>query len=209
VIRPPDREDLGTFAWRVIRLLDECELEYAICGSIAAMEYGEPRLSIDVDLMLLAEPRHLTRFVRSVEEWGVYVTPLEVIAEQAPAGGKPFNIIDGSSGSKLDIYPVTKHGLAGSAMGPRRHRVWDLESGDVAWFLAPEDVILFKLEFYRIGGEVSQKHPADIAKILEVMAAQLEVAYIERWAARIGVLDLWRRLWQLHRSGLQSDPPAR
>jgi hypothetical protein len=56
---------------------------------------------------------------------------------------------------------------------------------------------------------VSQKHPADIAKILEVMAAQLEVAYIERWAARIGVLDLWRRLWQLHRSGLQSDPPAR
>lgn len=54
MIRPPEPEDLRAFTRRVIHLLDGCEIPYAICASFAAMEYSEPRLSIDVDLMLMA-----------------------------------------------------------------------------------------------------------------------------------------------------------
>jgi hypothetical protein len=60
-------------------------------------------------------------------------------------------------------------------------------------------VILFKLRHYRQGGEVAQKHPADIAKMLEVMADDLDADNIERWAEAIAVLDLWRALWRLSR----------
>ena len=84
-------------------------------------------------------------------------------------------------------------------MQRRRERVWEVASGETAWFLAPEDVILFKLQFYRKGGEVSQKHPIDIAKMLVVVGSELDVDYIERWAADLGLLDLWRRLWLNHR----------
>ncbi len=195
MIRPPEPEDLKTFAGRIVRLLDAGGIPYAICGSIAAMEYSEPRLSIDVDLMVLAEPAQLAPFVEAVGQWGVYVTPMEVIVEQLIPHGKPLNIIDGFTGAKADIYPVTESGLAGSAMRRRRERVWDLQRGDAAWFLAPEDVILFKLSYYRQGGEVSNKHPADIVKMLRVIAPDLDVAYIERWAVELGLLDLWRRLW--------------
>jgi hypothetical protein len=47
MIRPPDPEDLKAFATRVVGLLESTGIPYAVCGSLAAMEYSEPRLSID------------------------------------------------------------------------------------------------------------------------------------------------------------------
>jgi hypothetical protein len=195
--RPPEPEDLETFARHIVGLLEEQRLAYAIGGSLAAMEYSEPRLSIDVDIMVLAEPEALAQFVDSVASWGVYVTPLEVILEDIMPSGMPFNIIDGASGSKADVYPVSAEGLAGSAMQRRQRRVWDRASGDAVWFLAPEDVILYKLRHYRAGGEVARKHPEDIARILQVMSSDLDTEYIERWAGELEVLDLWRALARL------------
>jgi hypothetical protein len=75
MIRPPEPGDLKEFAKRIVSLFETLEMPYAICGSLAAMEYGEPRLSIDVDFMLLTQPAHLAQFVRTVEQWGFYATP--------------------------------------------------------------------------------------------------------------------------------------
>ena len=194
MIRPPEPEDLKAFSERIFRLFEDLEITYAICGSFAAMEYSEPRLSIDVDMMVITKPAKLVAFVTAVEAWGVYVPPVEVLVEQIIPQGQPFNVIDGASGSKVDIYPATNSGLHQSAMRRRRDRTWDIHTGQTAWFLAPEDVILFKLEFYQRGGEVSQKHPADIAKILKVSAEDMDFDYLEDWAGRIGVLDLWHRV---------------
>ncbi len=196
MIRPPDPQDLRAFAERVVRLLDDHDIGYALCGSFAAMEYSEPRLSIDVDLMILARPAQVGEIVAAFERWGVYVTPIEVIVAELMPRGKPFNVIDGSSGAKADIYPVGATGLAGSAMQRRRQMVWDIDSGQTAWFLAPEDVILFKLMYYRVGGEIAQKHPTDIAKMLAVIGAEIDAEYLFLGAAWIGVLYLWRQLWR-------------
>jgi hypothetical protein len=197
MIVPPEPGDLKAFAQRIVRLLEVAPVRYAICGSLAVMEYSEPRLSLDVDIMVVADAAQLGRFVVAVGECGWYVTPMDVILEQLLPRGRPFNVIDGESGSKADIYPVPDAGLHGSALHRRRERVWDVASGETAWFLSPEDVILFKLDFYRQGGEVSQKHPADIAKMIAVMGGDLDTAYVERWATDLQVLDLWRRLWRL------------
>lgn len=196
-MRPPEPEDLEAFSRHVVALLDEQGIAYAIGGSLAAMEYSEPRLSIDVDLMVVVEPEQVAGLVVSVERWGVYVTPLDVILSVMLPRGRPFHVIDGASGSKADIYPIRETGITGSAMKRRRERVWDHKTGATAWFLAPEDVILLKLRHYRAGGEVARKHPEDIAKILEVMAPDLDIAYIERWSRELGVDDLWQVLWRL------------
>lgn len=82
MIRPPDPEDPKTFATRVIGLLETTGIPYAVCGSLAAMEYSEPRLSIDVDLMVTAGTAQLASVVAAVEEWGLYITPLQVVVEQ-------------------------------------------------------------------------------------------------------------------------------
>lgn len=193
-MRPPEPEDLRAFAQRVLELLEEQGIDYAIGGSMAAMEYGEPRLSIDVDVMVWADHVSLPRFIRTVESWEVSVTPWEIVRSEMLPLERPFNIIDGSSGSKIDLYPADQAGLSGSAIRRRRQRVWDLASGDRVWFLAPEDVILYKLEHYRAGGEVARKHPEDITRILRVSGQQLDVDYLDRWSRELGVDDLWRSL---------------
>jgi hypothetical protein len=82
-------------------------------------------------------------------------------------------------------------------MARRRRLVWDRDTGRgaEAWFLSPEDVILYKLSYYRQGGEVAQKHPTDIANMLDLIGSQLDLAYLVQWAAGIGVADLWQALW--------------
>ena len=109
----------------------------------------------------------------------------------------PFNIIDGTIGTKADLYIVKNTGLDALAMARRRRLIWDrnVERGAEAWFLSPEDVILYKLSYYRQGGEVAQKHPTDIANMLNLIGSQLDLAYLAQWAAEIGVADLWQALW--------------
>ncbi len=194
MIRPPEPGDLQAFARAVIALLDVLDIPYAIGGSVAAMEYGEPRLTLDIDLMVDAGRPQLAALVEAIERWDLYITPLEVILESDVPYGKPFNIIDGGTGSRADCYVVRRTGLDPVAMGRRQNRMWDLASGSHAWFLAPEDVILFKLVYYRDGGLVARKHPIDIAKIIAITGADLDTDYLEQWAARLEVLDLWQAL---------------
>ena len=185
---PISPDDQRAFNLRLFTTLESLGVTYAIGGSVAAMMYSEPRFTIDVDLMVSAPLQQLNQLVREVESWQVYITPFEAIVETNLPGGMPFNIIDGTIGTKADLYIAQNSGLDASAMARRRKLVWDRETGTAAWFLSPEDVILYKLSYYRQGGEVAQKHPTDIARMLDL-------TYLSQWATAIGVADLWQALW--------------
>ena len=194
---PISPEDQRDFNRRLIATLEELGVVYAVGGSVAAMMYSEPRLTIDVDVMVAAPLNQLSQLVKEIQSWPVYISPFETIVETSIPYGLPFNIIDGTIGTKADLYIAKNTGLDASAMARRRRLVWDrdAERGAEAWFLSPEDVILYKLSYYRQGGEVAQKHPTDIANMLDLMGSQLDLAYLVQWAAEIGVADLWQALW--------------
>ncbi|HZT80221.1 MAG TPA: hypothetical protein VFA26_08365, partial [Gemmataceae bacterium] len=52
------------------------------------------------------------------------------------------------------------------------------------------DLILFKLRWYRLGNEVSEKQWDDVLSVLKVQAGRLDDAYLDRWAAELHVADL-------------------
>lgn len=195
---PISPEDQRDFNRRLITTLEQLDVVYAIGGSVAAMMYSEPRLTIDVDLMVTAPLSKLNQLVKEIQSWQIYVSPFEAIVETSIPYSLPFNVIDGSIGTKADIYIAKNTGLDASAMARRRRLRWDKQTGAEAWFLSPEDVILYKLSYYRQGGEVAQKHPTDIAKMLTVIGSELDVAYIAHWAAETGVADLWQALWDAY-----------
>jgi glutamine synthetase len=58
--------------------------------------------------------------------------------------------------------------------------------------VGPEDVIIKKMEYYREGG--SEKYLRDIRGILSVSGEGLDVSYVERWAARKGLTEIWRAI---------------
>lgn len=192
--RYPEPENQRSFVVRVVQTLEKLHIQYAIGGSLAAMVYSAPRLTVDVDIMVLADAANLAQLVEEVNSWGIYIAPLEAILEQDLPHGLPFNIYDGTAGTRADLYPVRPMGLAGSAIGRRRRIRSELLDAE-AWFLSPEDVILYKLDYFRQSEGVSQKHPKDISLMLRVMGDQLDLDYLQHWAARIDVLNLWQALW--------------
>jgi len=59
--------------------------------------------------------------------------------------------------------------------------------------ITPEGTILNKLEWYRMGGEVSDRQWNDILGVLKVQGTHLDMAYLQRWAANLKVTDLLER----------------
>ena len=56
-------------------------------------------------------------------------------------------------------------------------------------FASPEDVILKKMEYYKEGH--SEKHIRDIVGVLKLRAEKLDRNYIEKWAVRLQLTDIW------------------
>lgn len=160
---------------------------YAVCGSMASTAFGEPRMTNDVDILAAIRPDQVAAFCALFpdEDWYVSLAA----AKQAVAQRFQFNIIHPASGLKIDVILTSDSEFDREQMR-RRLRV-STSSGE-AWFVSPEDVILKKLEYHRIGG--SEKHLRDIDGILKVRGDELDRGYIAAWAARLGVADLWTKL---------------
>jgi len=145
--------------------------------------------------MLRVDLSKLEVVVNEIESWQVYIDPFETLFEFVLPGRLPINVVDGMSGLKADLYVAQPDGLDQSAMSRRRRMQMYREPALEAWILAPENVILYKLDYFKQSGGVSQKHPIDISKMLGVMGKELDLAYLEHWTREIGVLDLWLALW--------------
>jgi hypothetical protein len=146
-----------------IRPLITTGLPYAVTGSVAAMAYGEPRLTNDIDLILEIKIADIPRLIEAFPEADFYLPPSEVIATEIVRSNRGhLNIISQHSLLKADVYLVSGDALHHWAM--ENVKVIDIDDLSVA-FTPPEYLIIRKLEFFREGG--SQKHLRDIAAMLE------------------------------------------
>lgn len=145
------------------RPLDKAGLAYFVTGSVASMIYGEPRLTLDVDIILTLSQTDLKTLTAAFPEDAFYIPPLEVLRIEAarPQRGH-FNLLHHDSGYKADIYIAGNDPLHAWAF--ERRRQIDLD-GTLIWFAPPEYVIIRKLQFYREGG--SEKHLRDIRAMLD------------------------------------------
>lgn len=76
----------------------------------------------------------------------------------------------------------------------RRVQLKVLEGSKRSFYTAsPEGTILNKLEWYKMGGEVSDRQWNDILGVLKVQGTNLDMTYLQRWASSLGVADLLGR----------------
>lgn len=59
---------------------------------------------------------------------------------------------------------------------------------------SPEDVFILKLEWYRMGGEVSERQWNDVSRLVKLLGKRLDVEYLRQGAEEVGVADLLQRL---------------
>lgn len=169
-------------------VLEAVGAEYMIGGSQAAMYYGEPRLTRDVDVVVALRLEHLPAFLGRFPADEFYVDA-ETAREAVGTSGQ-FNIIHPGSGLKIDVYinPDTPYDRTRLA---RRQKL-PLLPGVDAYFARPEDVILYKLVYYRQGE--SGLHLRDVLGILRVSGPELDERYIAEWADRLGLGMIWEQV---------------
>lgn len=162
--------------------------DYMISGSVASIEYGEPRATLDIDLALLIESSRCVELVPLFPERDYYLPPLEVMQIETgrPSRGH-FNIIHIASGLKADCYPSRNHPCLDWAIRNRRRRRL---STCEAWFAPPEYVILWKLEFFRESRE--EKHLRDIRGILAVSRDELDMTLLDHAVADLQLDAGWK-----------------
>jgi hypothetical protein len=170
-----------------IEPLERLGLPYCVTGSVAASIYGEPRLTADIDVVLLLGVQDVEKLCSTVPEEIYDVRPIGMLQAMAQQPTRSmFNLIHHATQFKADIYVAANDPLHRWALENRR-RI-DLDGAGL-WVAPPEYVIIRKLEYYREGH--SDKHLRDIRFML--VAATVDIEMIDREVVLRSLQSEWRR----------------
>lgn len=175
----------------VVRALEELGVRHFVGGSLASAAHGVPRASIDADVIAELGPQHVTPFL--VRLGDAYYAD-EERAREAVRARSSFNLIHLATMFKVDLFVARGRPFDHQAQARARPQALD-EAPDTRHFpvASPEDTVLAKLEWFRTGGEVSERQWGDVVGVLKASWGDLDPAYLDRWAADLGVADLLER----------------
>jgi hypothetical protein len=175
----------------VVRVLDGLGIRYLVGGSLASSAYGEARTTQDVDIVVDLVEAQVDPFV---ERLGSDYYADDERARQAVARRASFNVIHLPTMSKIDIF-VAGDDAASRRQLKRRRTIVLPGLPEVALSVAsPEDVIVQKLRWYRLGNEVSERQWRDALGVLRVQGGALDHGYLRGAARDLEVEDLLERL---------------
>ena len=166
--------------------LERAGIPYMVSGSFASVLYGQPRATRDVDLVVNPTEDQLRVFVASLA--GEYYVSLEA-AEEALRERSTFNVVDLQTGWKADLI-IRKNRPYSIEEFRRRQTATIL--GIALEVVSREDSILSKLEWAKKSG--SDRQIEDVAGVVRLQSSALDLDYLRRWAADLGVDDILRQV---------------
>jgi hypothetical protein len=173
----------------VVEALEAAGVRYRIGGSVASSALGVPRSTLDVDLVCELEDSHVSAFTKRLED--AFYVDRDMIRD-AIRRRASFNVIHLATMMKVDVF------VRGDGAFDRevfaRSSTKSLEQGTREFDLTTaEDLVLRKLEWFRLGRELSERQWSDILGVLRVQGDAIDQEYLRRWAPELGVADLLER----------------
>jgi hypothetical protein len=174
----------------VAQILEACGLRYLVGGSLASSMSGEPRSTLDVDIVVAITAADIDRLVDGLRrEFDVD----EQAVARAVRERSSVNVFHVASAIKVDLFVMGGSPLDDEQMN-RRQRVQVATNPDRHLYAyTPEDILLQKLRWFRAGNEVSDRQWRDVLGILLVQGDALDQIYLRDRAERIGLSDLLAR----------------
>jgi hypothetical protein len=186
----------------LIECFESQGIRYLVGGSVASSVHGMPRATLDVDLVADLEERHAAILEARLRD--NYYVDAEMIRD-AVRTRTSFNVIHLHTMLKIDVFLLKDRAFDRESFGRGRPDTLEPQAPDARVFTVstPEDVMLHKLEWYRLGNEVSERQWLDVLGVIKVQGQMLDSAYLRRWAAVLGIEDLLERA--LREAGFKSD----
>jgi hypothetical protein len=180
------------------RILDRLGVRYCIGGSVASSVYGEVRTTLDVDVVADLHSEHVDAFIAALGS-EFHVVPETV--RRAARERSSFNLIHEEMLIKADVYVAPDDSVHRDQFRRSRRVAVRPEPGSELVLASPEDVVIHKIHWYVMGGEVSDRQWRDVLGVLKVQATTLELDYLKRVAADLGLSELVTRA--LSEAGLE------
>jgi len=169
---------------KVSDCFNRLSIPYFVTGSVASIAYGESRFTNDIDIVADIKIEHMLDILKCFPEDEYYIS--EESIKDAIYHRFQFNIIHPTSGLKVDVI-IKKRDDFDKA---RFSRIMNFKMDDVGVnFSSPEDVILKKMEFYKMGG--SEKHLRDIMGMIKISEELINFEYIEKWVSILYLGEIW------------------
>lgn len=167
---------------------------YVIGGSFASSVHGEPRSTNDIDMVVDLRAVDIDAFIDAMSsEW--YVSR-DAVVEAVRAGGT-FNVIHMPTAVKVDIFVAGLDAFDRARLQRRVPVAFSSGAKPVTLFVdTAEDTILRKLEWYRRGGETSERQWRDVSGIVNAQSARLDRSHLREWAVKLGIDDLLARAFE-------------
>ena len=177
-----DSVDPLAVAWTISRTLADIGVVHTIGGSLASSFAGEPRSTIDVDVVAAIEDFHVDQLLAQLAD-GFSVD--ETSLRRAIRERSCTNLIHHATQLKVDLFmaggtPLDTQQLA-------RRRSVDVGGGRMLPVHPPEDILLQKLRWYQMGGRSSDRQWRDVQSIIRVQGPHLDRAYLREHAPAFGI----------------------
>jgi hypothetical protein len=167
--------------------LEALSVPYAIGGSFAGALHGVTRATMDVGL--LADLRLDQTGPLAGALGDAFYADLDMMRD-AVRRHRSFNLIHLETVFKVDIFVARPRHFDRAQLARRQLHLLSEDPERRAYFATAEDIVLSKLEWYRLGGEVSDLQWRDVLGVLKVQEGHLDHDYMRHMAASLGVADL-------------------
>jgi hypothetical protein len=174
----------------VVNIFERLNIPYLIGGSIASALYGVARSTLDADILADIRQEQIGEIIMALGD--VFYADDEMIRD-AISHQSSFNLIHLETLFKVDVFLRKDRPFDQAQLERRAAQILATNPEQKAFIATAEDTVLAKLEWYRMGGEVSDRQWRDILGVLKVQAGRLDLEYLHHWAAVLTVADLLQR----------------
>ena len=177
-------------ALSMARVLDQCGLRYVVGGSLASSVSGEPRSTLDVDLVVAIHAADVELLLAALGD--DFYADAEAV-HRAVRWRSSVNVFHRATSTKVDLFVLGGSPLDEQALNRRVRLQVATDPERFLYVYTPEDILLQKLRWYRLGGEVSDRQWRDVLGIVTVQDRRLDEEYLRRGADLLAVTDLLER----------------
>ncbi len=174
----------------VTQVLEDLDIPYVVGGSMASITHGILRTTMDIDIVADIPPHQVRPFVGKLQN-AFYAD--ESMIQQAIQRRSSFNLIHLNTMFKVDIFIPKERPFDQQQLKRRVAEQINNGSDECIWVLSAEDVILAKLDWFCMGGEVSERQWRDILGVLKTQQSTLDIEYLMLWAESLEVTELLNR----------------